>query len=104
MPIARQSIVHPLPEEASQVEALLDELEAHFATFPGYRLGFRYRPVGNHGEIGRIGVWDSSEAANHASQDNHVVALRARLMGLLHGEHMERVLEIEGTPQNLPSG
>ncbi len=104
MSIARQSILHPLPEEARQVEAILDELEAHYATFPGYRLGFRYRPAGNLGEIGRIAVWDSPEAANHASQDNHVVALRARLNNMLHGEHIERVLDIEGTPQNLPGG
>ena len=96
MPIARQSIVHPLPDEANQMEAFFDEMEAHYATLPGYRLGFRYRPVGNPSEIGRIAVWDSPDSANHT------VALRARLNGLLHGEHMERVLEIEGTPQNLP--
>jgi hypothetical protein len=61
-------------------------------------------PAGNHGEIGRIAVWDNPDSANHAAQDGHTVALRARLNGLLHGEHMERVLDIEGTPQNLPGG
>mgnify|MGYP001612014556 CR=1 FL=1 len=102
MPIARQSVVHPLPDSASRVEALLDQLEAHYATFPGYILGFRYRPAGNPGEIGRIAVWHSHQDANHASQNEHVVALRARINALIHGEHIERVLEIEGMPQKLP--
>ena len=103
MPIARQSVVHPLPDQVGSVEDLLDQLEAYYATFPGYLLGFRYRPHGNPGEIGRIALWRSHEDANNAAQDIHVVALRARLTNVVHGEHLERVLDIEGTPQNLPA-
>ncbi len=103
MPIARQSVVHPLPDQVASVEDLLDQLEAHYTTFPGYLMGFRYRPQGNPGEIGRIALWRSHEDANKAAQDTHVVALRARLNNMIHGEHLERVLDIEGTPQNLPS-
>ena len=85
-------------------QEILDRLEAHFATFPGYLLGFRYRPTGNPGEIGRIALWRSHADPNHAAQDDRVISLRAQLNMLIHSEHIERVLEIEGTPQNLPGG
>ena len=102
MPIARQSVVHPFPAEVSKVEQFFDQLEAHYATLPGYVLGFRYSPVGNPGEVGRIAVWRTHEDADRAAQDDHVGALRSQINMLIHGEHIERMMEIEGTPQNLP--
>jgi quinol monooxygenase YgiN len=92
-----------VPATSSRVEALLDQLESHYATLPGYLVGFRYRPAGSSGEVGRIGVWRSHEDADRAAQDSHVQALRSELNMLVPGEHVERVLEIEGAPQNLPT-
>jgi quinol monooxygenase YgiN len=85
-----------------RVEALLDELEATYATLPGYVLGFRYKPQSIPGELGRIALWRSHEDTDHAAGNTHVQALRSRLNTLIQGEHVEHVLEVEGTPHNLP--
>ncbi|MBI4201952.1 MAG: hypothetical protein HY532_02400 [Chloroflexi bacterium] len=102
MPIARQTIVHPQAGMTQRVEKALDDLEATYARLPGYILGFQYKPESVPGELGRIAVWRSQEDADHAAQNTHVQALRATLNNLIQGEHIERVLLIEGTPQNLP--
>lgn len=103
MPVARQSVVNPHPGREERVAELLDALDAHYATFPGYLLGFRYRLVGvGSGELGRIAVWGSHEDADRAAQDDHSQALRSEMNQIIAEEHQEHLLEIEGTPQKLP--
>ncbi|MBI4312939.1 MAG: hypothetical protein HY681_14355 [Chloroflexi bacterium] len=102
MPIARQTIVHPKPGMSQRVEKVLDDLEATYAKLPGYVMGFRYKPQGVAGELGRIALWRTQQDTDSAARDTHVQALRSQLNTLIQGEHVEQVLEIEGTPQNLP--
>ena len=103
MYIVRQTSVNPQPGRKERVEEILDALEAHYATLPGYGLGFRYKLVGGtSGEIGRIAVWRSHENADHAAQNTHSQALRSELNLVITEEHQEHMWEIEGTPQNLP--
>ncbi len=102
MRIARQTIVHPKAGMTERTESILDELEAAYAHLPGYILGFRYKTEGSKDEIGRIAVWRSQEDANHAAQNTHIQAIRARLTRIIEDGHEEHVFEIEGTPQNLP--
>ncbi|MBI4339246.1 MAG: hypothetical protein HY680_04765 [Chloroflexi bacterium] len=102
MPIARQSVVHPKANMAQRVATVLDELEAAYAALPGYILGFRYRPHGVSGELGRIAVWASQQDADRAAQNTHIIAIRARLTRIIEGEHEEHIFDIEGTPQKLP--
>lgn len=104
MRIARQSIVRPLSGQSTRVERLLDELDATYAKLPGYILGFRYRAEDNRTQLGRVAVWRSQDDANHAAMNTHIQALRAQINTLVEEGHSERVLEIEGTPQNLPEG
>ncbi|MBI4199442.1 MAG: hypothetical protein HY535_03085 [Chloroflexi bacterium] len=101
MAIARQTVVRHLPGAAKKVEDVLDRLEAHYATFPGYMFGFRYQPTDDAGEMGRIALWRSLADADHAAQQTHTIALRAELNSLIHEKHIERVLEIRGKPQKL---
>ncbi|MBI2171285.1 MAG: hypothetical protein HYU30_04590 [Chloroflexi bacterium] len=102
MRIARQTIVHPTAGMTQRVEAVLDELESTYSTFPGYILGFRYKSHTMVGPVGRLAIWRSLDDANHASGNTHVQALRSQLNNLIQGEHVEHVLEVEGAPQNLP--
>ena len=102
MPIVRQSVVHPLSGSTSRVEEILDGLEATYAKLPGYIMGFRYTTIGHPGELGRIALWNSHEEADHAAQNDHIIALRADLNRLIHGEHIERMMEVQGNPQNFP--
>ncbi len=104
MRIARQSIVRPLAGQSPRVEKLLDELDANYAKLPGYILGFRYRPELNKAQLGRIAVWRSQEDANHAAMNTHIQSIRAQINTLVEEGHTELVLEIEGTPQNVPLG
>ncbi len=98
LPIARQSVLHPVPGAFGQAEELLEKLQAYYAILPGYVLGFCYRPSDDPGELGRITVWRDIENADHAAQDDHVVALRSQLKSLVRDDSIERVLTIKGMP------
>ncbi len=90
------------------MEQLFDQLETHYATFPGYVLGFRYGAEAHSqaptDEVGRLAVWESHQAMDKAATNDHTMVLRSEInLLLVSGEHEELVHDIQGTPHNLPS-
>ncbi len=90
MPVARISMMKPLPGRQGEVEKLLDELEEYVSKQEGYILGFRFAGVEDPKEIGRTSLWTSHHHADHVATLNHMVALRARIHRAIQPGHVER--------------
>ena len=106
MPILRMSVVRCREGCQAQVEKLFDQLDNHFATLPGYIIGFRFESEEHPevGEVGRLALWESRESMDKAAQHEHTLALRSQInLLLVSGEHEEHVYTVGGTPHNLPS-
>ena len=108
MAVARITIVQPRPGNEQQVLQLLQELGDFYAQQPGHIAGFVFRfhesHHDRHRDFGRIGVWESREAADAAARLTHTEALRSRLNMLLGREHEEWLVDVVGTPHNIPVG
>ena len=109
MTVARISIMHTSrdltrssSDKRALVERLLDELEEHLSNLPGYIMGFHFVGHEHEDEVGRVALWNSHEDADHAALQDHTVALRARIHQLIDPGHMETLVELAGTPRNLP--
>ncbi len=74
--------------EEPRVRDLLDQLVAYYAQQPGYIVGYRLEPTEPEGYIGRIGIWQREEDAQHAAQTEHDLALRSQL-NMSVAEHTE---------------
>ena len=79
MPYVRVSMMQARPGEEARVRDLLDRLIAYYAQQPGYLAGYRLEPTEPGGYVGRIGVWQREEDAEHAAQTEHDMAIRSQL-------------------------
>lgn len=84
-----------------KVEGLLEALDNHLGSQPGYILGFRFASLEGGDQVGRVSVWASREAANHAAGLTHTVALRSEIHLFIQPGHVEDLFEIVGS-KNLP--
>jgi hypothetical protein len=87
MPYVRISTMRARAGEEARVRDLLDSLIGYYAKQPGYIAGYRLESA--DGSIGRIGIWQREEDAEHAAQTDHDLALRSQLnMSVVeHEEH-----------------
>ena len=109
MTVARISIMRTASDlmrtssdKIAEAGRLLDELDEHLSNQPGYIMGFRFSGHEGEDEIGRVGVWKSHEDADHAAILDHTVALRSQIHRLIEPGHLETLVEITGTPKNIP--
>ncbi|MEE9285913.1 MAG: antibiotic biosynthesis monooxygenase [Dehalococcoidia bacterium] len=86
MKIVRTTLVRPRPGFESQVAALLRDLDDSLAKQPGFLESYEVEE--EPGQIGRVALWESREAADRAAKLDHTIAVRARLHSLSrpHGE------------------
>ncbi|MFQ5861219.1 MAG: hypothetical protein ACE5IG_06695 [Dehalococcoidia bacterium] len=103
MPIARLALVRPLPGREQEVNRLQDQLIEAFAQQPGYILGFRFSIRERPRETGRLGIWESLDAADEAALVDHVMSLRSQLNLAISGRHEELIWDLQGSPWNLPA-
>lgn len=95
MPYIRVSLMQPKRGQEERVRGLLDELVTYYEAMEGYVTGYRLSHD-DTGRVGRIGIWDRAESAEHAATTDHDMALRAQLnMAVQDGSHEE--LSFEGT-------
>ncbi|MFA7296461.1 MAG: hypothetical protein WC211_04640 [Dehalococcoidia bacterium] len=95
MPYVRVSLMRPRHGEEARVRELIDRLVGFFSQQPGFITGYRLEPVEPDGYMGRIGVWESAEQADHAAQADFDLALRSQ-MNMSLEEHVE--YSFHGTP------
>jgi hypothetical protein len=87
----------------AEVERLLDELDDHLSTQPGYVMGFRFIGHENKEELGRVALWGTHEEADHAATLDHTMSLRAQIHRLIDPGHLETLVEVAGSPKNIPA-
>jgi quinol monooxygenase YgiN len=80
MPFVRISVAQPRPEARDEVRRYYQDLIESTSRLPGFVTGYVLESSGNAGDVGRVTVWESQEAANHAANDPHVMSIHARLI------------------------
>lgn len=100
----RVSHMHPKEGQEARLTELLKQLSAFYREQSGYQGGYILGPYeGAEPEDrrwGRVGLWESSHAAEHAAQQEHSMALRAELTRVVEEDsHFE--YSFEGTPDNM---
>jgi hypothetical protein len=86
----RMSLVKAKPGNEAAVAMIEDDLMAFFAKQPGYIHGYQIFAGDSEGRVGRLTLWESDHAADHAAQTPHVLAQRSELLLLIEGNmHVE---------------
>lgn len=91
MKVIRTTLVTPLKGAEDDVVKILDEIGEHMAKQPGFIEAYTFE---EDGKIGRLGMWESREDADHAANQLHTMALRSKMNGLTLPVREERLLEI----------
>jgi quinol monooxygenase YgiN len=73
-----------------EVRRLNQEISAFNRTQEGCRDSFVVSAADNSGELGRVSVWGSKEAAEEAANDQHQMSLRSELHLAIQPGHSER--------------
>lgn len=80
MAVVRITIARPRTEVQHEVEQYFRELIDRTSRMPGFLSGYVLQASGASGEVGRVTIWESQEAANRAANDPRVMAIHARLI------------------------
>ena len=100
----RISYMHPKEGQEARLKELLQKLSAYYREQPGYQGGYILNPYegapADERRWGRVGIWETEDAAEHAAQAEHSMALRSELTRAVEEDsHYE--FTFEGTPDNL---
>ena len=100
----RISYMHPKDGQEARLQELLKKLSTYYREQAGYQGGYLLNPYSDaeaqYRRWGRVGFWDSEDAAEHAAQAEHSMALRSELSRIVaEDSHFE--FTFEGTPDNL---
>jgi quinol monooxygenase YgiN len=90
MPYIRLSIMKPRRGEEARCEELLRKLDAAVSAHPGCQVTYLMRPHDDSGEIARLAIYDSEDAADSAANDTHIMALRSEIHLIVEPGHIER--------------
>ena len=96
MKILRATIVRPRSGELTVVTEILRELDRHLAGMPGFIESYVLENDVRGETLGRVGVWETREATDHAATDTHTLAVRSRLLSHCHADCQELIFEIVG--------
>jgi quinol monooxygenase YgiN len=90
MPYIRISTLKPLAGCEPEVAETNEQLAAFCQQQEGCLQDYSIRAVDGSGEVGRLSIWESEEAADQAATTEHSMSLRSRLLLLVHEGHQER--------------
>jgi len=99
MPYVRISLMRPKAGQENEVNSLLDRLVDYYERQPGYVTGYRLKNIDGSGRVGRMGVWERQEDAEHAAQTDHDLAMRSQL-NIVIDEDSHEEYSFEGIPAN----
>lgn len=80
MPIVRISIAKPRPENRDEVRQYFEDLVESTSHLPGFMTGYVLESSASSGEVGRVTIWESQDAANRAAHNARVMAIHSRLI------------------------
>jgi hypothetical protein len=86
----RISLMMPQTGTRAEVRRLNQEIAAFNQTLDGCRDSFAIAAADNSGELGRLSVWNSKEAAEKAANQQHHMSLRSQLNLAIQEGHTER--------------
>ena len=90
MSYIRISLMMPEKGKREEVRRLNREISAFNRTQEGCRDSFAISAADNSGELGRLSVWESKEAAEGAANQQHHMSLRSQLHLAVQPGHAER--------------
>jgi len=79
MPFVRISVAYPRADVRDEVRRHFEELIYRSQTLPGFLSGYVLVSTDAQGGMGRVSVWESHAAANHAANDTTIMATHAKL-------------------------
>ncbi len=86
----RISLMMPEAGKRDEVRRLNQEISAFNRTRKGCRESLAISAADNSGELGRVSVWESKEAAEGAANQQHHMSLRSQLHLAVKPGHAER--------------
>lgn len=86
----RISLMSPQKGKRDEVRRLNQEISAFNRTQDGCRDSFAISAADNSGELGRLSIWDSKEAAEGVARHQHHMSLRSELHLAVQPGHAER--------------
>ena len=86
----RISLMMPEKGKREEVRRLNQEISAFNRGLEGCRDSFVISAADNSGELGRLSVWDSKEAAEGAANHQHHMSRRSELHLVVQPGHAER--------------
>ena len=95
MPYMRLTLAHPRPDRRAEVLEHYQELVAHVRALPGCLDSYVLEANDQSGEVGRISIWENADAAHHAANDPHAMALHAELHFDVQGSLWDRSFNIQ---------
>ncbi|GBD13376.1 hypothetical protein HRbin24_01404 [bacterium HR24] len=95
MAYIRVSLMRAAPGHEGEVERLNRELVAYYRRFPGCLGTYYVRSADGSGEVGRVSIWESDDAADRAANDDHSMAVRSQLHLLIQPGHQDRSFQAE---------
>ena len=79
MSYIRTSLMTPAQRREAEARGFNQELSAFYRAQEGRRDCFVITAADGSGELGRLSVWDSEEAAERAANHQHSMSLRSQL-------------------------
>jgi quinol monooxygenase YgiN len=79
MPFVRISVTYPRADVREEVRRHFEELIHRSQTLPGFLAGYVLVSADATGGLGRVSIWESHAAANHAANDTTIMATHAKL-------------------------
>jgi quinol monooxygenase YgiN len=80
MPYVRISIARPRAGQRERLDELQRQIAALIGRQPGCERCYVLYPHDNSGDIARISIWDSEDAAERAASSDAMLALRSELL------------------------
>ena len=96
MAVMRLSTFTPKPGNEERIANLLEALDTAFSLQQGYVLGLRFTGRTGSNEMGRIFVWESSEAADTAESSPEASPLSRRIEALSEDARLNRTFDLQG--------
>ena len=94
MKVIRTTLLHPRSGRQAIAIELLDALDSHLSTQPGFVESFELANDPDHQTLGRVSVWEDRKAANRAATQTRTIALKSRLQIQCKPGAEEHLLEV----------
>jgi quinol monooxygenase YgiN len=95
MSYVRLSIAKPRRGQEQHVHDIQAKIVEWLHSQPGCRATYLLHPHDDSGEVARITIYESEEAADHVANLGHMMALRSELNLAAEPDHVERGFHAE---------